>query len=64
VIVNDGIACGYYDPEGQLCLEKKMDNIHPNLSLEFRGQVVIATLTDEKILDEDQLQGLRPPASS
>ncbi|MHC4988095.1 MAG: hypothetical protein ACYTFX_06315 [Planctomycetota bacterium] len=35
-----------------------MDNIHPNLSLEFRGQVVIATLTDEKILDEDQLQGL------
>lgn len=35
-----------------------MDNVHPNLSLEFRGQVVIATLTDEKILDETQLQGL------
>ena len=35
-----------------------MDKINPNLSLEFRGQVVIATLTDEKILDEDQLQGL------
>jgi len=35
-----------------------MDNINPNLSLEFRGQVVIATLTDEKILDESQLQGL------
>ena len=35
-----------------------MDNASPNLSLEFRGPVVIATLTDEKILDEDQLQGL------
>ena len=35
-----------------------MDKINPNLSLEFRGPVVIATLTDEKILDEDQLQGL------
>ncbi len=38
--------------------ENKVDKINPNLSLEFRGQVVIATLTDEKILDEDQLQGL------
>ena len=35
-----------------------MDKVNPNLSLEFRGQVVIATLTDEKILDEDQLQSL------
>ena len=35
-----------------------MDKISPNLSLEFRGEVVIASLTDEKILDEDQLQGL------
>ena len=35
-----------------------MDKANPNLSLEYRGQVVIATLTDEKILDEDQLQGL------
>lgn len=35
-----------------------MDKIHPNLSLEFRGRVVVATLTDEKILNEDQLQGL------
>ncbi|MHC4386183.1 MAG: STAS domain-containing protein [Planctomycetota bacterium] len=35
-----------------------MDNASPNLSLEFRGPVVIATLTDEKILDEDQLRGL------
>ena len=38
--------------------ESKMDKINPDLSLEFRGAVVIATLTDEKILDEDQLQGL------
>lgn len=35
-----------------------MDNINPNLSLEFRGQVIIAILADEKILDEDQLQDL------
>ena len=38
--------------------ENKMDNVSPNLSLEYRGKVVVATLTDEKILDEDQLQGL------
>ena len=35
-----------------------MDNVNPNISLEYRGQIVIAMLTDEKILDEDQLQGL------
>ena len=32
-----------------------MDKAKPNLSIEFRGQVVVATLTDEKILDENQL---------
>ncbi len=35
-----------------------MDNVNPNMSIEFHGQVVVATLTDEKILDETQLQGL------
>lgn len=35
-----------------------MDAIHPNLSIEFHGQVAVATLTDEKILEETQLQGL------
>ena len=47
-----------YYPAVDLNWESKMDKINPNLSLEFRGPVVIATLTDEKILDEDQLQGL------
>lgn len=35
-----------------------MDNISPNMSIEFHGQVVVATLTDEKILDDSQLVGL------
>lgn len=35
-----------------------MDKVNPNLSLDFRGSVVIATLTDEKILNENQLLGL------
>jgi anti-sigma B factor antagonist len=35
-----------------------MDKVNPNLSVSFRGSVVITTLTDEKILDESQLQGL------
>ena len=35
-----------------------MDSIHPNLSIEFHGQVAVATLTDEKILEETQLQAL------
>ena len=35
-----------------------MDKVNPNLSLKYRGKVIVATLTDEKILDEDQLQGL------
>jgi anti-sigma B factor antagonist len=28
------------------------------MSIEFHGQVVVATLTDEKILDDRQLEGL------
>lgn len=35
-----------------------MDKVNPNLSVSFRGSVVLTTLTDEKILDETQLQGL------
>lgn len=35
-----------------------MDKANPNLSIDFRGQVAIATLTDEKILDETQLTRL------
>lgn len=35
-----------------------MDSRHPNMSIDYRGCVVIAMLTDEKILDETQLQGL------
>ncbi|MBL7215162.1 MAG: STAS domain-containing protein [Phycisphaerae bacterium] len=36
-----------------------MDKTSPNMSIEFRGQVVVATLADEKILDETQLQALQ-----
>jgi anti-sigma B factor antagonist len=35
-----------------------MDKLKPNLRVEFHGSVVVATLTDEKILDEAQLKGL------
>ena len=35
-----------------------MSKVNPNLSIDYRGQVVIATLTDERILDEEQLQSL------
>ena len=35
-----------------------MDNMNPNLSIKFFGPIVVATLTDEKILDEQQLQSL------
>ena len=35
-----------------------MDSKHPNMSIDYHGGVVIATLTDEKILNEAQLQGL------
>jgi anti-sigma B factor antagonist len=39
-------------------MEKNMSKVNPNLSIDFHGQIVIATLTDEKILDEDQLLSL------
>jgi anti-sigma B factor antagonist len=35
-----------------------MDKANPNLSVSFHGPAAVATLTDEKILDETQLQGL------
>lgn len=35
-----------------------MDQNSPNISIDFRGQVIIATLEDDKILDETQLQSL------
>lgn len=35
-----------------------MDTSSPNMSIEFHGQVAVATLTDEKILEDQQLQGL------
>ena len=35
-----------------------MDHGNPNISIDFRGQVIIATLEDEKILDDTQLQSL------
>ncbi|MCE5187343.1 MAG: STAS domain-containing protein [Planctomycetaceae bacterium] len=36
-----------------------MDKASPNVSVKFHGPVAIALLTDEKILDESQLQGLQ-----
>jgi anti-sigma B factor antagonist len=38
--------------------ENDMDKMNPNLSIKFFGTIVVATLTDEKILDEQQLQNL------
>ena len=35
-----------------------MDTMNPSLSVEYRGPVVVTMLTDEKILDEAQLQAL------
>jgi anti-sigma B factor antagonist len=35
-----------------------MDTKNPNMSIEYLGQVAVATLTDEKILEESQLLGL------
>lgn len=35
-----------------------MDNFSPNLVVEFHGAVVVATLADEKILDDSQIQAL------
>lgn len=35
-----------------------MDHMHPNISIDYHGPIVIATLEDEKVLDETQLEGL------
>ena len=35
-----------------------MDHGNPNISIDFHGPVVVATLEDEKILDDAQLQAL------
>lgn len=35
-----------------------MDELNPNLQVDYHGQVVVATLTDEKILDDAQIQEL------
>lgn len=35
-----------------------MDQMNPNLQIDYHGAVVVATLTDEKILDDAQIQGL------
>ena len=35
-----------------------MDQLNPNLQVEYHGAVIVATLTDEKILDDRQIQEL------
>ena len=35
-----------------------METKHPNISIAYHGQVAVATLANEKILDEMQLQSL------
>lgn len=35
-----------------------MDQVSPNLSIEFVDDIIVATLTDEKILEESQIQAL------
>jgi anti-sigma B factor antagonist len=35
-----------------------MDQVHPNLQIDYHGNIVVATLTDEKILEDTQIQGL------
>lgn len=35
-----------------------MYQISPNISIEFKGPIAVATLADEKILEEQQLQSL------
>ena len=35
-----------------------MDQMNPNLQIEYHGEIIVATLTDEKILDDAQLQAL------
>ena len=35
-----------------------MDKLNPNLQVEYHGSVIVTTLTDEKILEDSQIQGL------
>lgn len=35
-----------------------MDQLSPNLEIEYHGAVIVATLADEKILDDTQIQEL------
>ena len=35
-----------------------MDQMNPNLQVDYHNDAVIATLTDEKILEDDQIQAL------
>ncbi len=35
-----------------------MDQVNPNLEIEYCGDVVVATLTDERILEDEQIQAL------
>ena len=35
-----------------------MDKLNPNLQVEYHGAVIVATLTDEKILEDTQIQAL------
>ncbi len=35
-----------------------MDQMSPNLQIDYHGNVVVATLTDEKILEDEQIQAL------
>ena len=35
-----------------------MDQVHPKISVEYEGEATIATLTDEKILEESDIQAL------
>jgi anti-sigma B factor antagonist len=38
--------------------ETFMDQLSPNLEIEYHGAVIVATLADEKILDDTQIQEL------
>jgi anti-sigma B factor antagonist len=38
--------------------ERYMDQLHPQIEVEYVQHAVIATLTDEKILDESDIRGL------
>ncbi|HDS85379.1 MAG TPA: anti-sigma factor antagonist [Phycisphaerales bacterium] len=35
-----------------------MDQMSPNLQIDYHGNVAVATLTDEKILEDEQIQAL------